>query len=66
MSAEPELQCECPRCGKSAYHTVRWLKDNNCVVCERCASALPSSEILRENTIAVRNAAEAERRQSET
>jgi predicted nucleic acid-binding Zn ribbon protein len=60
-SKEVELQCECPRCGKSAYHTVQWLRDNASVVCERCANPLPSVEVLRENANAVQNAAMAER-----
>lgn len=57
MPAELELQCECAHCGKSAYHTVSWLKENASLKCERCGAIVASSEILTENKAAVMKAA---------
>jgi uncharacterized Zn finger protein len=62
MPPELELQCECAHCGKSAWHTVSWLKANPSLKCERCGAIVASSEILKENTAAVTKAALAARR----
>lgn len=59
---EIELHCECPRCGKSVYHTIRWLRDNTSVKCERCGNEMPSTGILRDNSKAVLDSDESERR----
>ena len=59
-----ELHCECPRCGKSAYHTIRWLQENTSLKCAGCDNVMSSLEILRENSNAVRNSHDAERRAS--
>jgi ribosomal protein L37E len=67
MSRVPtEIHCECARCGKSAYNTIQWLKEHATFACERCGTLLVSAEILRVNSNAVRDAAEAERRQPNT
>jgi hypothetical protein len=57
-----ELNCECHRCGKAAYHTVRWLRDNPSIPCAGCHNAMPSIEILRDNTRLVRESDDADRR----
>ena len=56
---ELELQCECPHCGKSAYHTIRWLRENPSLQCMGCENAMPSAEVLRENSTKVRQHDEA-------
>jgi DNA-directed RNA polymerase subunit RPC12/RpoP len=48
--SEIELHCECARCGKSDYHTVRWLRENTSVKCPGCSNTMLSSEVLRINT----------------
>jgi hypothetical protein len=60
--SEIELQCECARCGKSAYHTVRWLRENVSVQCERCNAVMRSDEILRDNSKIVRESDDARHR----
>ena len=50
-----ELNCECARCGKAVYHTVRWLRENATVQCVSCNNTVPSIEILRDNTKLVRD-----------
>jgi len=64
-SNEFELNCECARCGKAAYHTVRWLRDNPFIQCVGCNNKHPSIEILRANTKLVRDADDAERRKAD-
>jgi hypothetical protein len=61
LQGEIELHCECARCGKSAYHTVRWLRDNPAVICAGCANAMPSTEVLSANSKLVRDSDLAER-----
>ena len=61
QSGEIELHCECARCGKSAYHTVRWLRENPAIICAGCGNALPSVEVLHANTRLVRESDDAER-----
>lgn len=60
--SEMEINCECPRCGKAVYHTVRWLRENTAVQCASCSNTVPSIEILRDNTRLVRESDDAERR----
>jgi uncharacterized Zn finger protein len=57
-----ELKCECPRCGKSVHHVIRWLRENDYVKCAGCDNAMLSAEILRDNSRLVQNSDEAERR----
>lgn len=59
---EIELNCECDLCGKAAYHTVRWLRENTFVQCVGCNNKKASIEILRANTRLVRDSDDAERR----
>jgi ribosomal protein L37E len=61
LQGEIELHCECTRCGKSAYHTVRWLRENPAVICAGCGVALPSTEVLHANSKLVRDSDHAER-----
>jgi hypothetical protein len=60
--SEIELNCECARCGKAVYHTVRWLRQNASVECVSCKNVMPSIEVLRDNTKLVRDSDDAERR----
>ena len=62
---EIELNCECARCGKAVYHTVRWLRENVTVKCESCHNAVPSIEFLRDNTKLVRESDDAARRNTD-
>ena len=61
LPGEIELHCECARCGKSAYHTVRWLRENPVIICAGCGNALPSVEVLSVNTKLVTESDAAER-----
>ncbi len=58
---EIELNCECPRCGKSLYHTVQWLRQNATIACAGCAGTMPSIGILNDNTRKVRESDAADR-----
>ena len=57
-----ELQCECARCGKSAYHTIPWLRANKLVACAGCGNSMPAAEVLSYNTRLVRESDDADRR----
>jgi DNA-directed RNA polymerase subunit RPC12/RpoP len=63
---EIELNCECARCGKAVYHTVRWLRENTAVQCVSCNNSVPSIEILRDNTKLVRESDDAEHRNADS
>jgi uncharacterized Zn finger protein len=64
MAAELEIQCECARCGKNAWHTVAWLRANPALKCEGCGNAVATSEILNENKSAVSKSDDARARES--
>ena len=62
LDGKIELHCECARCGKSAYHTVAWLRANASVACAGCGNEMPAAEVLRYNSKLVRESDDADRR----
>jgi ribosomal protein L37E len=64
MAADLELQCECARCGKNAWHTIPWLRANPALTCEGCGNTVATREILTENKYAVDKWDDAKARES--